>query len=149
MSSTLSTSSSASKGTVGTWGKGKTHLKRGKSGISRCLKQPVVTAPNETFLKVKRFSKKTMWIGAMVKLFSFLPTSRLHPLASWLSAMLSCFAGGILVSRPTRWSLWYLDVYVDHLYISKSKWQRNIVQRCASGDHARLRYVFDMLFMCF
>ena len=45
-----------------------------------------------------------------------------------------------LVSRPTRWSLWYwyLDVYVDHLYIyisiyiSKSKWQRNVVQRCAS-----------------
>jgi len=29
---------------------------------------------------------------------SFLPTSRLHPLASWLSAMLSCFAGGILVA---------------------------------------------------
>ena len=36
-----------------------------------------------------------------------------------------------LVSRPTRWSLWYwyLDVYVDHLYISKSKWQRNIVKQ--------------------
>ena len=97
MSSTLSTSSSASKGTVGTWGKGKKHLKRGKSGISRCLKQPVVTAPNETFLKVKRFSKKNWENG-----FSFLPTSRLLPLASWLSAMLSCFAGGILVSRPTR-----------------------------------------------
>ena len=40
----------------------------------------------------------------------------------------------VVVSRPTRWSLWYwyLDVYVDHLYISKSKWQRDIVQRCAS-----------------
>jgi len=29
---------------------------------------------------------------------SFLPTSRLHPLASWLSAMMSCFAGGLLVA---------------------------------------------------
>ena len=29
-----------------------------------------------------------------------------------------------VVSRPTRWSLWYwyLDVYVDHIYISKSKY---------------------------
>ena len=41
-----------------------------------------------------------------------------------------------VVSRPTRWSLWYwyLDVYVDHIYISKSKWQRNIVQWCDDGD---------------
>ena len=39
-----------------------------------------------------------------------------------------------LVSCPTRWSLWYwyLDIYVDHPYISKSKWQRNIVQQCAT-----------------
>ena len=30
--------------------------------------------------------------------FSFETTSKLHPLASWTSAMLSCFAGGLLVA---------------------------------------------------
>ncbi|XP_023343708.1 trimeric intracellular cation channel type 1B.1 isoform X2 [Eurytemora carolleeae] len=29
---------------------------------------------------------------------SFIPTTRKHPLASWMSSMLACFAGGILVS---------------------------------------------------
>merc|ERR1719429_554068 len=29
---------------------------------------------------------------------SFITTSKLHPLASWLSAMMSCFAGGLLVN---------------------------------------------------
>lgn len=29
---------------------------------------------------------------------SFIPTSRTHPLASWFSSMVACFAGGILVS---------------------------------------------------
>ena len=55
-------------------------------------------------------------------------------LDSFSLCILSWVVSSELVSRPTRWSLWYwyLDVYVNH--ISKSKWQRNIVQRCATSE---------------
>ena len=74
MSLIWSTSSSAYRGTGRTWGTG-----RWAAGVSSLW-----------------LTKKATDLVCFC--YSFEATSKLHPLASWTSAMLSCFAGGLLVN---------------------------------------------------
>ena len=79
------------------------------------------------------------------------------PAHIWLKLKKLCFifkAQSPLVSRPTRWSLWYwyfgclcrssIFPYISYTsYISKSKWQRNIVQRCAKSPQPMQKLIWD------
>ena len=75
MCSIWSTSSSASRGTGLTWGTGTWTLRH-----------------------IHYFQFDQIYKIIFVISSSFEATSKLHPLASWASAMLSCFAGGLLVA---------------------------------------------------